>query len=74
MDRRVIVATNDQESGDWVCVLHDNDIIFSGHRVTTKDLIWILKSLNNGFDSFDHIDFTDEGLESYVVEYLRPSS
>lgn len=55
------VVTNNLGSGDWVTVLDTNtgETVFSGHRITPRDLVNILTHST----SAELVEVTDEEME-----------
>ena len=59
------VVTNSLGSGDWITVLGNNDTeIFSGHRVSTRELQEILNIVSP--DGCKLIEVTDQEMEEGV--------
>ncbi len=54
------VITNSMGSGDWLIVEQNGSELFSGHRVTTMELLSILEQLGH---KTDFVELTDEQLE-----------
>jgi hypothetical protein len=54
------VITNSMGSGDWLIVEQNGSELFSGHRVTTMELLSILEQLGH---ETDFVELTDEQLE-----------
>lgn len=59
------VITNNLGSGDWVTVIDTDtgETLFSGHRVTPKDLVNIL-TFNDSLEA-RLVEVTDEEMEEY---------
>lgn len=59
------VITNNLGSGDWVTVIDTDtgETLFSGHRVTPKDLVSIL-TFNDSLEA-RLVEVTDEEMEEY---------
>lgn len=57
------VVTNSMGSGDWVTVIDTNsgETLFSGHRITPRDLVDIL-SFDDSI-SAELVEVTDEQME-----------
>ena len=54
------IITNSMGSGDWLIVEQNGSELFSGHRVTTMELLSILEQLGH---ETDFVELTDEQLE-----------
>jgi hypothetical protein len=54
------VITNSMGSGDWLIVEQNGSELFSGHRITTMELLSILEQLGH---ETDFVELTDEQLE-----------
>lgn len=60
------VVTNSLGSGDWIRVLgHSGSELFSGHRVSARDLSYILNIVSRS--GCDFIETTDEGIEAVDI-------